>query len=78
MIRVTMDLDALGMGLRVSRLCDVEIINDGTGTLKRGNYRVVVKSKAGRVMREGRVENWPRKAKHPVDLLAAALESVRK
>lgn len=73
-----MQLDALGLGVRKKTLAYLEIINDGTGTASRGNYDVRVFSRAGRLIRSGRVENWPRNVKHPVDLLAAATDAIRK
>lgn len=58
-------------------LATVEIANDGTGSQARGNYNVRVRGKNLRVMREGRLENWPRKQKHVTDLVAAALQEVK-
>lgn len=78
MIRVSMKLDPFGLGQRVRQLADIEIINTGTGSPTRGNYRVRVYTKNGRLMREGQVKNWPRKQKHPVDLLAECLKAIRK
>lgn len=79
MIRVTIELDSFGLGTNVTSLGEVIIANDGTGTRTRGNYKVKVYGKTGlKVIREGRLENWPRLAKHPVDLVAAALEQVKK
>ena len=78
MIRVSMKLDAFGLGHTVRRLADIEIINTGTGSPTRGNYRVRVYAKNGRLMREGQVKNWPRNQKHPVDLLAECLKAVQK
>lgn len=78
MIKVTVELDVLGLGRTVKRLCTVRVYNDGSGTETRGNYGVKVFSKTGKLMRKGKVLGWPRKSKHVVDLIAAALRSVEK
>ena len=75
MIRTTVTLDRLGMGVSCTDLCTIEIANDGKGTPTRGNYVVRVLGKDGRLMRSGTVKNWPRQSKHVVDLLAAALQA---
>lgn len=76
MIRVTMKLDSHGLGLNISTLATVEIINDGTGTATRGNYNVKAMSKTGYVIRTGRIENWAHKSKPPLALLSAALQEM--
>lgn len=76
MIRIDMNLDVYGLGVKVTSLAQVTIANDGTGTSSRGNYNVVAISKTGRVIRKARVENWARKSKPPLALLRAALEAL--
>ena len=76
MIRVTMDLDAFGLGVKIKTLATLRIVNDGTGTPARGNYRVEAVGKHGKVIRTSRVKNWPRKSKPALTLLRAALESL--
>ncbi len=76
MIRVSMNLDVHGLGVKVSTLATVEITNDGTGTPTRGNYNVRALSKTGYVIRKARVENWRRKSKPPLALLSAALQEM--
>jgi hypothetical protein len=53
----------------------ITLANDGTGTANRGSYDVTVFSTNGRVIRTGRVENWPRLAKSRMALLLAALKA---
>ena len=78
MIVVSMKLDAFGLGRKFRHLAAIKIINEGTGTSSRGNYRVLVFGQNGRLMREGQVKNWPRNQKHPVDLLAECLKAIQK
>jgi len=77
-IVVPVVLDVQGKGKLHRNLCSVCIINDGTGTATRGNYDVKVMSKDMKLMREGRVENWPRKAKHVIDLVAECLKEIQR
>ncbi len=78
MIVVPVILDVRGGAKEYRTLCTVCIINDGTGTTARGNYRIEVLSKSMKLMRKGRIENWPRSSKHVVDLVAEALKQVAK
>ena len=67
---------------RVHVLRTIHIINDGTGTVTRRNYDVKLFGKApggrgeGRLLRTGRVEDWPSESRTPQDLLAEALASI--
>lgn len=77
MIHVVMVLDPHGQGKNARPLGALTITNDGTGTEERGNYRVRQFDKtAKRIVREAMLTNWPRKAKSPVQLLAAALKAL--
>lgn len=77
MIHVPIILDSYGLGTNCRPLGALAIINDGTGTATRGNYTVRQFDRTGkRVVREARLENWPRQAKSPVQLLAAALKAL--
>lgn len=55
----------------------ITLANDGThaNSHARGNYDVAVYSTTGRVIRRGRVENWPRLANSRMALLLAALRA---
>lgn len=53
----------------ITELVKIKISNDGTGTQKRGNYRWTITGKRGRKMKEGRLVNWPRLSKTPLELL---------
>lgn len=60
---------------RDENLCRVEIANDGTGTLSRGNYNVRLYARNdGRLVRTARVENWPRNAVPAWRLIQKAME----
>lgn len=62
---------------RDANLCRVVIINDGTGTGSRGNYTVGLYARNnGRLIRQARVENWPRNAKPAWRLIQAAFEAM--
>jgi len=57
-------------------LCRLEIINDGTGTSTHGNYRLRLYSKgvSPRLLKKGRIDNWPRKSKAAWRLIAEAFK----
>lgn len=57
---------------RNESLGKMTIVNDGTGTSSKGNYNVKVYSrgKSPRVVRSGRVDNWPRNSKSAMHLIA--------
>lgn len=59
-----------------TRLCRVEISNDGSGTRTRGNYeaKLFSKGKSPRLLKVVRVENWPRKSKPAWQLIAKVFE----
>lgn len=85
MIRVTIDLIPGGVG-HAKCLGQVEIANTGQGTASRGQYRYRVFgkampgrfSKAGKVLAEGSIQNFPRKKLLAHDLLLLALFDARK
>lgn len=66
MVRVTIELDAHGLGDSVRMLGVMEIVNDGTGTGEFGNYTYTL-SHAGKFFgkrsgpfKKGRVKNFKR------------------
>lgn len=69
-----MELDKHGLGRDVRTLCSLEIVNDGTGTGTHGNYRWKLMGRDGRTIKHGRLDNWPRQAKSPGQMLHAVLE----
>lgn len=73
MISVKMDLYS-AVDYKKYELRTIQIINDGTGTANRGNYKVTLLGKRLQVLRTGKITNWPRKAKTPEQLLMKALE----
>jgi hypothetical protein len=76
MIEVKIVLDSFGLGVQRKDLATITIVNDGSGTPLRGNYIVTRYASNGRELESARVENWPRKSKTPVDLLAKALSAL--
>ena len=75
MIKVQMNLISAVSRSRDAVLVTIEIYNDGTGSKTRGNYDFVIRGKRGQVMKEGRVENWPRVAKTPCALLQKVINT---
>lgn len=75
MIVVKMNLVSAISRSRDGTLVTIEIYNDGTGTAARGNYDFTIRGKRGQVLKEGRVENWPRKAKTPCALLQKVINT---
>lgn len=73
MIVIPMTLVSTKTG-KATILRTVTIVNDGKGTRLRGNYKVTLKGKKGRILREAKIENWPRQSKTPEALLLKALE----
>lgn len=73
MVIATVELkSALGRH-RDATLGRVEISNDGTGGKDVASYDVRVFGKRGQLMTTARVENFPRRSKHGIRLLAQAL-----
>lgn len=76
MIVVEMRLDSAISESRDRPLGSLRISNDGEPTsAARHNYDVEVLGVKGQTIRRGRLENWPRDAKSPMQLLAAALDA---
>lgn len=71
MIRVKVELDKFGLGTQIVPLAEVEISNDGTGSLGYGNYDVLCSSE-GR-QNAARVEDHPRLRESVLTLLRKAL-----
>jgi hypothetical protein len=76
-IEVEMSLKSAISSARDANLCRIVIINDGTGSTSKGNYDVELYARNnGRLVRSGRVEEWPRNAKPAWRLLGAALDAL--
>lgn len=80
MIRITVELVPLGIESRKRILAQGTIINTGSGTLWRGNYRYWLSQskRLNAVSREGEVRNFPRQAKNVWHLLALVLNTAFK
>jgi len=79
-IRVTVELVPRGDEKRARILCRGIIANDGSGTLRRGNYRFAL-SQQGRLTtkaREGEVNDFPRLSKNVWWLLREVLNQAFK
>ncbi len=53
-----------------------EIVNTGTGSSTRGNYRIELRDAAGRRWKKGHIEGFPRRRLLAWDLLYRALEEL--
>lgn len=61
MIRIIIELiPPLVSGLKGKEIARAEIVNVGTGTKKRGNYRYALWGKQTKAWRTGEVEDFPR------------------
>jgi hypothetical protein len=75
MLVVKIELHSAVTG-RVTTIATGTIINTGTGTPTRGNYRVELQDAAGRRWKGGTVDDFPRKRLLAWDLLYRALENL--
>ncbi len=73
MLEVEIRLNRHGRGEHVETLCTMTIANDGTGGQDIGNYDVIISDPNGRAFRKGRVEDWPRRQYHVIDLVRTAI-----
>lgn len=76
MLVIRIDLWPHGDATRCKTIATGRVINTGTGTPSRGNYRIELRDVLGRLWKSGVVENFPRKRLLAWDLLACALYSV--
>lgn len=72
MIRIKIEMVPHGVEADTYTIAEGRIINDGTGTLTRGNYTYSLSHK-GRVYRSGGVKNFPRKTHNVWKLLIRVL-----
>ena len=78
MLEIEIKLNSHGRGEHVKTLCTMTIVNDGTGSQSHGNYDITISGENGRVSRKGRIEGWPRKRMHVIDLVHAAIGAAHK
>ena len=76
MLVVRIELWPHGDLTRCRTIATGRIINTGTGTPARGNYRIELRDALGRLWKSGVVDNFPRKRLLAWDLLTCALYSV--
>ena len=77
MINIPINLWPYGDDMREKSLGRIVIVNDGTGTVDRGNYYVRIFDGNNRMIREGRVIDWPRKSRPVFELVLAGLQATR-
>ncbi|HEX9391511.1 MAG TPA: hypothetical protein VF928_09390 [Usitatibacteraceae bacterium] len=78
MIRVTIQMLPGGDESKARNLGTIEIANDGTGTISRGNYmaRFMKFGRPKSIWKTGLVRDFPRQSRGPYDLLLRALVAV--
>lgn len=74
MIHVDMILHSAVTG-QSSQLVKIVITNDGTGTMKKGNYDYAIRGKKNQLLKKGRIEGWSRQAKTPLALLQKVINT---
>jgi len=75
MLIVKIELHSAVTG-EIKTIATGKIVNTGTGTPTRGNYRVELRDALGRLWKTGSVEGFPRKRLLAWDLLARSLHSI--
>lgn len=79
MIRITIELvPPLVSGLKGKEIARAEIVNEGTGTKERGNYKYALWGKRSTAWRTGEVEDFPRKSYNVWHLLFKILSEIFK
>lgn len=76
MIVVRAELKSAISSSRDTQLCEMHIVNDGTGSSTRGNYDVALFGRNGRRIRTARIENYARSALPAWRLIAAAFAAL--
>lgn len=72
MLVVKIELHSAVTG-QITTIATGKIVNTGTGSPTRGNYRVELRDAAGRVWKTGHIEDFPRKRLLAWDLLYRCL-----
>lgn len=76
MIKITIEVYPHGHAAEKYEIAHGYIMNDGTGTCARGNYRFGLFKKVKRLWRSGTVTNFPRKSYPVWRLLYLALNKI--
>ena len=77
MLEITIDLNQFGLGINTKTLATIQIINDGTGTLTRGNYKYII-TIAGVEFFKGKIKNHLRQEEPVCRLLQKVLNDAYK
>lgn len=79
MIRIIIELvPPLVSGMKGKEIARAEIVNEGTGTQQRGNYRYALWGKQVKAWRVGSIEDFPRKSYNVWHLVFKILSEVFK
>lgn len=76
MLVIKIELWPWGIEAKARTLATGYIINDASGTATRGNYTIILKDKAGRTWKDGRVIGFARKRWLAWDLLYLGLRNL--
>lgn len=72
MLQVKMFLHS-AISRQTSTLVEIHIVNDGTGTAARGNYRWTIFGRRKQLLKEGEIKKWARNSKTAAALLQRVL-----
>ena len=77
MIRITVELcPPLVTGRKEKAIAKALIVNDGSGTKKRGNYKAKLWLRKKNVWKEVEVKNFPRKSYNVYELIKRVLNEI--
>lgn len=76
MLRITIELLPFGSIERRKVLRTAEIVNNGTGTISKGNYDITFYGETGEVYRKTKVTGYQRKQLGPWNLIQEAIKSL--
>jgi len=74
MLRITIELIPQGDITKIKKLYTGYIVNDGTGTESKGNYKIILEDKRENEWKEEKINNFPRKRKNAWYLLYEGLK----
>ena len=74
MLQVLINVHPQGDKTQMRLTAGVKIINDGTGTKTKGNYRYMLISK-GKKIKQGRITGFPRRSQNALRLLHRVLDN---
>lgn len=77
MIVVKLEIWPYGVEANARSLGKIEVHNDGTGSISRGNYLYKLRGQKSRLMSRGEIKDYARNAQHPWNLIRRILKDWR-